>query len=280
VTVEALHFAGNGNNSATFATHANTAGIASLFGGTGNDSLTVDSTIYAAPAFVGSSGTDVLSLSNSGVTLTAGFFANLSSVESFYTANGANDITFGNNGLLTITGGTGADELDATAMTSAVTLMGGTGDDTLTGGSGGSRQQGWAATGLTNTWNDTLTGGSGVDTFVLGNNTANAYGQYSSGNASNKVASITGFTVGVDRFELFTNSISIGTSSSAFTNNGEDQITITKTAGSTGYVLSYDDSINTAQLYVNGTSRLVAEISYTGSFAGVADNNAGMFSLV
>ena len=133
---------------------------------------------------------------------------------------------------------------------------------------------------MTNTWNDTLTGGSGVDTFVLGNNTSNAYGQYTSGNASNKVASITGFTVDADRFELFTNSINIGSSSSAFTNNGEDQITITKTAGSTGYVLSYDDSINTAQLYVNGTSRLVAEISYTGSFAGVANNTAGMFSFV
>jgi len=284
LSVEALTFADGIGSSAVLAGTANTAGIASVYGGSGNDSLTVDETIYTGPTFNGAGGVDVLILSNTGATLTDNFFTDVLSVASFQTANGTNDITLGIEAsqaqIATVTGGTGGDILNASAMTSAVTLMGGTGADTLTGGTTGSRLQGWAATGLTNTWNDSLTGGGGVDTFVLGDNTANAYGQFSSGNASNKVASITGFTVGADRFELFTNSISIGTSSSAFTNNGADQITITKTAGSTGYVLSYDDSINTAQLYVNGTNRLVAEISYSGSFAGVTNNNAGMFSFV
>jgi len=284
LSVEALTFADGIGSSAVLAGTANTAGIASVYGGSGNDSLTVDETIYTGPTFNGAGGVDVLILSNTGATLTDTFFTDVLSVASFQTANGTNDITLGLEAsqaqIATVTGGTGGDILNASAMTSAVTLMGGTGADTLTGGTTGSRLQGWAATGLTNTWNDSLTGGGGVDTFVLGDNTANAYGQFSSGNASNKVASITGFTVNSDRLELFTNGVNIGTSSSAFTNNGADQITLTKTAGSTSYVLSYDDSINTAQLYVNGTSRLVAEISYTGSFAGVSNNSAGMFSFV
>jgi hypothetical protein len=283
-SVEALAFANGTGSSAVLAGTADTAGIASVYGGSGNDTLTVDETIYTAPTFHGADGTDVLILSNDAATLVDTFFTDVDSVVSFQTANGANDITLGleatGAGIATVTGGTGADILNASAMTSAVTLMGGTGADTLTGGTNGSRLQGWALSGVDNTWNDSLTGGGGVDTFVLGNSGANAYGQFSSGNASNKVAFITGFTVGSDRFELFANGVNIGTPSSTFTNNGADQITITKTAGSTGYVLSYDDSINTAQLYVNGTSRLVAEISYTGDFADVANNNNGMFSFV
>jgi Ca2+-binding RTX toxin-like protein len=282
-SVEALAFANGTGSSAVLAGTADTAGIASVYGGSGNDTFTVDETIYTAPTFHGADGTDVLILSNDAATLVDTFFTDVLSVASFQTANGANDMTLGveasQAGIATVTGGTGGDILNASAMTSAVTLMGGTGADTLTGGTNGSRLQGWALSGVDNTWNDSLTGGGGVDTFVLGNSGANAYGQFSSGNASNKVAFITGFTVGSDRFELFANGVNIGTPSSTFTNNGADQITITKTAGSTGYVLSYDDSINTAQLYVNGTSRLVAEISYTGDFANVANNN-GMFSFV
>ena len=271
VTVEVLEFAGNGNNSAVFATHANTAGIASLFGGAGNDSLTVSSAIYTAPAFVASSGTDVLSLSNSGVTLTAGFFANLSSVESFYTANGANDITFGNNGLLTITGGTGADDLDASAMTSAVTLMGGTGADTLTGGSGGSRQQGWGGTSTANVSNDTLTGGTGTDVFVLGDATGNAYG-FDSNPAVNYRALITGFAMGTDRFQLW-DSDQTGAVTVAADGGIANQMNISVGALQV-YRFNYDNAADTGTLYVAGTTKVVAELTgFTGSGASLTSSH-------
>jgi hypothetical protein len=271
VTVEALHFAGNGNNSATFATHANTARIASLFGGTGNDSLTVDSTIYTAPTFVASSGTDVLSLSDDNATLTNAFFAGLNSIESFYTANGTNDITFGNNGLLTITGGTGDDNLDASAMTSAVTLMGGLGADTLIGGSGGSRQQGWTGTPTVNVSNDTLTGGAGTDVFVLGDASGNAYG-FDSNPAVNYRALITGFAMGTDRFQLWDADQS-GAVTVAADGTIANQMNIS-VGGLQAYRFNYDNAADTGTLYVAGTTKVVAELTgFTGSGASLTNSH-------
>ena len=53
----------------------------------------------------------------------------------------------------TLTGGTSANTINASAFTlGAVTLSGGSGNDTLSGGSG----------------NDTLTGGLGADSFTCG----------------------------------------------------------------------------------------------------------------
>ena len=275
VTVEALHFAGNGNNSATFATHANTAGIASLFGGTGNDSLTVDSTIYTAPAFVGSTGTDVLSLSDDAATLTSTFFAGLSGVESFRTANGANDITFGLDastaGLQTITGGTGADDLDASAMNTAVTLMGGTGADTLTGGSAGNRLQGWGGTSTANVSNDTLTGGAGTDVFVLGDATGNAYG-FDSNPAVNYRALITGFAMGTDRFQLWdadqTGSVTVA-ADGTIANQMNISVGVLQV-----YRFNYDNAADTGTLYVAGTTKVVAELTgFTGSGASLTNSH-------
>ena len=272
VTIEALQFAGNGNNRAVFAAHANAAGIQSLFGGTGNDSLTVDSTIYTAPTFVGSTGTDALSLSNSGViNLTAAFFANLSSVESFYTADGTNDITFGNNGLLTITGGTGDDNLDASAMTSAVTLMGGLGGDTLTGGSGGSWQQGWTGTSTVNISNDTLTGGSGTDIFVLGDATGNAYG-FDSNPAVNYRAAISGFDVAADKFQLW-DADQTGSVTVAADGVVANQMNIS-VGGLQVYRFNYDNAADTGTLYVAGTIKVVAELTgFTGSGADLTTSH-------
>ena len=274
VTVEALQFAGNGNNSATFATHANTAGIASLFGGTGNDSLTVDSTIYAAPTFVGSTGTDVLSLSNSAVTLTTSFFANLSSVETFITSNGSNDITFGGSaGIQTIIGGTGADDLDASAISSAVTLFGGLGADTLTGGSAGNRLQAWTGSSTANSTNiagssDTLTGGAGADVFVLGDATDVAYGGSSDATLYTK-AQINGFDFTQDKFLLHAYG---GASAGTFSKNtAANEAYFAKSGGGVvnAYNVLYNDAAGTGQIFVDGTTRLVAEFTFT---AGQGDN--------
>jgi Ca2+-binding RTX toxin-like protein len=275
LTVEALTFFDGTGSSAVLAGTADAAGIDAVYGGTGNDSLTVDSTIYTAPTFVGSTGTDALSLSNSGViNLTAAFFANLSSVESFYTADGTNDITFGNNGLLTITGGTGDDKLDASAMTSAVTLMGGLGADTLIGGSVGSRQQGWTGSSTSNSTNtagfsDTLTGGAGADVFVLGDTTDVAYGG-SSDSTLYTNAKIVGFDFAQDKFLL--NAYS-GASTSTFSKDTTANEAYFAKGGAGGvvnaYNVLYSDSAGTGAIFVDGTTRLVAEFTFT---AGQGDN--------
>ena len=210
LSVEALTFADGTGSSAILAGTANTTGIASVYGGSGNDTLTVDQSepLYGdvtTPTFNGAGGVDVLILSNDTATLADSFFTNVLSVDSFQTANGANDITLGveasEAGIATVTGGTGDDILNASAMTSAVTLMGGLGADTLSGGSGGSRQQGWTGTSTVNFSSDTLTGGSGTDIFVLGDASGNAYG-FDSNPAVNYRAAIGGFAVATDKFQL------------------------------------------------------------------------------
>jgi Ca2+-binding RTX toxin-like protein len=273
--VEAIQFADGMGSSAVLAGTANTAGISSLFGGTGNDSLTVDSTIYTAPTFDGSAGTDVLSLSNDTAVLTNAFFLNLSSVESFITANGNNDITVGNNGILSITGGTGDDILNAAARTTGVTLLGGLGEDTLTGGSGGSRQQGWGGISTANVSEDTLTGGAGTDVFVLGSAAGNAYG-LDSNPALNKNAEITGFAMTTDIFELSLNGQSGGVTVAA------DSVIANQVNVSVGglevYRVNYDDATDAATLYISGTTNVVAQLTgFTGSGANLSTSN---FNLV
>jgi len=273
--VEAIQFADGTGSSAVLAGTANTAGIASLFGGTGNDSLTVDSTIYTAPTFVGSTGTDVLSLSDDGVTLNNTFFANLNSVEAFITANGNNDITVGNNGILSITGGTGNDNLNAAARTTGVTLLGGLGADTLTGGSGGSRQQGWGGISTANVFEDTLTGGAGTDVFVLGSAAGNAYG-IDSNPALNKNAEITGFAMTTDIFELSLNGQS-GSVTVAADSVIANQVNVS-VGGLEVYRVNYDDATDAATLYISGTTNVVAQLTgFTGSGANLSTSN---FNLV
>ena len=273
--VEAIQFADGTGSSAVLAGTANTAGIASLYGGTGNDSLTVDSTIYTAPTFVGSTGTDVLSLSNDTATLTNTFFANLNSVEAFITANGTNDITVGNNGILTITGGTGDDILNAAASTTGVTLMGGLGADTLTGGSGGSRQQGWGGISTANVSEDTLTGGAGTDVFVLGSAAGNAYG-LDSNPALNKNAEITGFDMTTDIFELSLNG-QAGIVTVAPDSVIANQVNVS-VGGLQVYRVNYDDATDAATLYISGTTNVVAQLTgFTGSGSNLSTSN---FNLV
>jgi Ca2+-binding RTX toxin-like protein len=284
LSVEALTFADGTGSSAVLAGTANTAGMASVYGGSGNDTLTVDESeaLYGdvtTPTFHGADGVDVLNLSNDAATVGDSFFTNVLSVGSFQTANGANDITLGTEaseaGISTITGGTGDDILNASAMTSAVTLMGGLGADTLTGGSGGSRQQGWTGTSTVNVSNDTLTGGSGTDIFVLGDAFGNAYG-FDSNPAVNYRAAISGFDVATDMFQLGDADQS-GSVTVAADGVVANQMNIS-VGGLQVYRFNYDNAADTGTLYVAGTTKVVAELTgFTGSGANLSALN---FSII
>ena len=284
LSVEVLTFADGTGSSAVLAGTANTAGIASVYGGSGNDTLTVDESeaLYGdvtTPTFHGADGVDVLILSNDTATLVDSFFTNVLSVDSFQTANGANDITLGTEaseaGISIITGGTGDDILNASAMTSAVTLLGGLGADTLTGGSGGSRQQGWTGTSTVNVSSDTLTGGSGTDIFVLGDASGNAYG-FDSNPAVNYRALITGFAMGTDRFQLWDADQS-GAVAVAADGTIANQMNIS-VGGLQAYRFNYDNAADTGTLYVAGTTKVVAELTgFTGSGSNLTGSN---FSII
>jgi Ca2+-binding RTX toxin-like protein len=279
LSVEALSFADGTGSSAVLAGTAATAGIAKVYGGNGNDTLTVDETFYSSPLFNGADGVDVLILSNDTATLADSFFTNMLSVDSFQTANGANNLTLGieasEAGIATVTGGTGDDILNASAMTSAVTLLGGLGADTLTGGSGGSRQQGWTGTSTVNVSSDTLTGGSGTDIFVLGDVSGNAYG-FDSNPAVNYRALITGFAMGTDRFQLWDADQS-GAVTVAADGTIANQMNIS-VGGLQVYRFNYDNAADTGTLYVAGTTKVVAELTgFTGSGSNLTGSN---FSII
>ena len=299
-------FFANGTNSITIDTEVAAAGVQTLTGGTGADSFTKTNAtvmtlvggtgddvftfstaaIFAADSIAGGANNDTIVLSEDTVTLNDSNFDLILSVESFTTANGDNDLTLGSNadnvaGILTVTGGMGNDDIDASAYDSEVTLNGGSGgSDTLTGGSGADRLKAWSTSGLasTNAFNDTLTGGSGADVFVLGDTISNAYGQASMDDASNYRAAITDFNADADIFELFLNG-----ATGNFSNNGTNLISIRNSDNTKDvYRLAYNDTSKVASLYqVDGAGGLlgIATVNnYTGTFA---DNTAATnFNLV
>ncbi len=213
-SIETLVLA-NRANEITLGANAGAAGIATVIGGTGNDSLTFDSSLQTDLVFIGGGQTtfDTALLSNAAATLVDSYFKDWSSVEKLTTANGDNSITLGTNavtaGIATITGGTGNDTLNATAYTIAVTLVGGEGDDSLlsgggndsiSGGTGADWIQGTSAISAGANQIDTLTGGSGADTFVLGD-ASNAY--YNTAAGAGDYVLITDFAAG-DQLQLKT----------------------------------------------------------------------------
>jgi Ca2+-binding RTX toxin-like protein len=262
------------------------ATVMTLVGGAGNDVFTFSTAaIFAADSIAGGANNDTIVLSEDAVTLNDADFDRILSVESFTTANGDNDLTLGSNadnvaGILTVTGGTGNDDIDASAYDSAVTLNGGSGgSDTLIGGSGADRLKAWSTSGLasTNAFNDTLTGGSGADVFVLGDTASNAYGQGAMGDISNYRAAITDFNADADIFELFRNG-----ATGNFVNNGTNLISI-KNSGNTAdvYRLAYNDTSHVASLYqldgAGGLLGIATVNTYTGTFA---DSTVANFNLV
>jgi Ca2+-binding RTX toxin-like protein len=227
-SVEVLRLTGSSN--VTIGEKADFTGITTVIGGTGSSTIThadknynalrLDGSNGSANLFViqdeaalgldtiiGGSGNDTLRLAT-GVRFEDTLLGNVSDVEVLQ-LSGLSDVELGaeaaRSGISTITGGSGATSLDATAMTGSLVidasagsgtsfLLAGSGADTITGGSGADTLQGWATIG--NGASDTLFGGTGADLFILGNATANAYG------TSGSKALISDFTGGSDYLQL------------------------------------------------------------------------------
>lgn len=172
-----------GNNRIILAAGAESAGIRTLIGGVGNDTLSVSgyeslgATLNGgagrnslvggggADVFLNSSGTDTLDggagtdvmAFDQAANLSDTAFANVRRVESLRLSNQNDVVQIGSQffaaGLKSASGLQGDDSLDASTASSAVTLSGGEGNDTLRGGSASS----------------SLVGGQGDDTVVGGN---------------------------------------------------------------------------------------------------------------
>jgi Ca2+-binding RTX toxin-like protein len=136
------------------------AGIDSLVGGDGNNVFQYGATLFVTGETVtGGADTDTILFTADSQTVVDANFANKTSINAITTANGTNSITLEGTAatatatVLSVTGGTGVDIINAGAYGSkALAINGLGGDDTITGGSG----------------NDTIGGGDGEDIITGG----------------------------------------------------------------------------------------------------------------
>ena len=272
-SVEVLRL--TGSSEVTLGEKADSAGIATVIGGTGSSTITHADKNYGAllldgsngatnlfvingdaelavDTIIGGAGSDTLQLAT-GARFEDASLANLSLVEVLQ-LSGTSDVTLASaaalSGISTIYGGSGATSLDASAMTGSLVidasagsgasfLLAGSGSDTITGGSGADTLQGWATTG--NSASDTIYGGSGADLFVLGNASSNGYG------AGDSKALISDFTGGTDYLQL------------RDYGSGASSYSVQANAGS-GYTHQLFDTNG-------GGNVLLANINYSGSDA-------------
>jgi Ca2+-binding RTX toxin-like protein len=166
----------NGNNNIALGANAAGAGIATVIGGTGND--TFNATAFTSALWIdGATGNNSLIGASSANTLIGG------TGNDNFTGGGAND---------SITGGGGTD-----------TFYGGEGNDIITGGSGTDFLCGVSTVSAgTSSEIDTLTGGGGIDTFALAD-ASNAYYNGPDAGGAN-YALIKDFTAGTDKLQLKT----------------------------------------------------------------------------
>jgi Ca2+-binding RTX toxin-like protein len=226
----------NGANAVTLSSGATTAGINTLSGGSGNDSFNVSSTFFSnssTASLLGGLGIDTLTLSTDAQTIGSAAFAKLSSIDVFQTGNGANSMTMdtlaSTAGISTIIGGTAADTIIATALTSGITINGNGGADSLLAGTGNDQFLFSTASNLTAA--SLVSGNTGTDTVAL-----TADSQTVADNAFAKLSSI----------EVFQ------------TANGTNAVTlasVAKTAGiSTLSGGSGNDSFNVSSAFFSNTS--------------------------
>ncbi|MEI6641678.1 MAG: calcium-binding protein [Novosphingobium sp.] len=147
------------------------AGLDVLKGGAGNDFFYFAAADLAGDTILGGLGSDFLILSTAGV-LASNALANMNGVEGVNLAAGTNSLTFvtanftGVTGAkITVTGGTGDDTIDGSAVTgaNAFDFRSGAGLDVLRGGAGADFFRFTAA----DLSNDTVQGGSGNDTLQV-----------------------------------------------------------------------------------------------------------------
>lgn len=130
-------------------------GAIALTGNSENNSIVAQ---HGPFSIVGGAGTDTLSLSSAG-SLSDADFTNVTLVEALTLANGSNTVVLAAEaqagGIVTVTGGTGADAIDASAYTIGLNISSGDGNDLVQ----------LALTNLSSA--NTLEGGSGTDSLVL-----------------------------------------------------------------------------------------------------------------
>ena len=87
---------------------------------------TVGAQLTSADTIDGGADTDTITLSGDAATIVDADFDNISNVEKFTTADGANSVTLGtkadDSGLATVTGGGGVDTINAAAFAGALTV--------------------------------------------------------------------------------------------------------------------------------------------------------------
>ena len=216
--VEGFH-AADGANSVTLGTKADDSGLATVTGGGGVDTInaaafageltvggagadvittqsgdyslsvdagagadgitTVGAQLTSADTIDGGADTDTITLSADAATIVDADFDNISNVEKFTTADGANSVTLGtkadDSGLATVTGGGGVDTINAAAFAGALTVASGAGADVITTQSGdynlsvdaGAGADGITTVGAQLTSADTIDGGADTDTITL-----------------------------------------------------------------------------------------------------------------
>ena len=149
-------------------------GIASAFGGSGNDTLTVtvDSSTEIRVEFDGGPTAIFSSAELNEVKFWGGagddYFANHSSIKSFFGGHTGNDIFLGGTGSDRVMAGDGDDMVDGREGDDY--LDGGNGNDTLLGGEGNDELHGWFG-------NDVLHGGEGDDYLAGEFNDDTIYGE-------------------------------------------------------------------------------------------------------
>ncbi len=181
----ALH-GNDGNNSLTGNSEANVIfgndGDDTITGGVGSDAISggagANRYLYGNGEFVadetvtGGSNVDSVIFTADTQTIADSAFTNKTLIEAIILANGTNSLTLGTNAAaasasLTVTGGTGADTINASGLGEAVNINGGLGANVLTGSNQADTINGGAEA-------DTITGGAGSDN-LSGGNGANSY---------------------------------------------------------------------------------------------------------
>ncbi len=245
------------------------AGIDTLSGGAGNDILELGGNLTVADKIDGGANTDTLKLDGdygAGLVLSA---TTVTNVEAIQLATGHDyALTLDNAtnaaGLSVDAGALGAADrlvLNGAAETSAaLTVLGGSGDDTITGGSGNDLLQGGSGADLltAGAGNDKLQGGTGDDVLVLGANLTAA--DQIDGGADTDIVKLSGTYAGltfgaatlinVEKIEL-----AAGGSYKFTLNDANDTSTLAIDGGAllAGQVLT-----------VNGTAETASALLFTG----------------
>lgn len=281
--VDVLQLANNG--SVILGTNADLAGFGTIAGGSGdaiftqsaastnhfyldgsNDTSTLGGNLFAFDnaaqlsndTIAGGSGIDTLQLNSAG-SVTDSAFNNVNGV-SLLQLTGSSSVSLGsaaqNAGIISVSGGAGTNTLSAAGYTAGILLdnsyatgnssiLGGSGADTLYAGAGTDTLQGYAVS-TTNATSDTLSAGSGADLFILGDTTANAYG-------NGGVALIQNFSAS-DTLQLHD-----------YSGTGSDASDYSLVSGSWGSGASaYNEQLFDIS---NSGTKLIANINYTGSDA-------------